>query len=101
MFIEELVEALFDEGVLVRNGPVKVTRPLSQLKIPPTVQGILAARLKKEMAMLQMLTGKRSACGACIWISGAFSRRSIIARQLSETPEILSPKSPDYELSSL
>jgi predicted ATPase len=34
LFIEELVEALFDEGVLVRNGAVKVTRPLSQLKIP-------------------------------------------------------------------
>jgi class 3 adenylate cyclase len=47
LFIEELVEALFDEGVLVRNGAVKVTRPLSQLKIPPTVQGILAARIDR------------------------------------------------------
>jgi class 3 adenylate cyclase len=47
LFIEELVEALFDEGVLVRNGAVKVTRPLSQLKIPATVQGILAARIDR------------------------------------------------------
>jgi tetratricopeptide (TPR) repeat protein len=47
LFIEELVEALFDEGVLVRNGAVKVTRPLSQLKIPPTVEGILAARIDR------------------------------------------------------
>jgi tetratricopeptide (TPR) repeat protein len=47
LFIEELVEALFDEGVLIRNGAVKVTRPLSQLKIPPTVQGILAARIDR------------------------------------------------------
>jgi tetratricopeptide (TPR) repeat protein len=47
LFIEELVEALFDEGALVRNGAVKVTRPLSQLKIPPTVQGILAARIDR------------------------------------------------------
>jgi class 3 adenylate cyclase/predicted ATPase len=47
LFIEELVEALFDEGVLVRNGDVKVTRPLSQLKIPPIVQGILAARIDR------------------------------------------------------
>jgi hypothetical protein len=47
LFIEELVEALFDEGVLVRNGAAKVTRPLSQLKIPPTVQGILAARIDR------------------------------------------------------
>jgi class 3 adenylate cyclase/tetratricopeptide (TPR) repeat protein len=47
LFIEELVEALFDEGMLVRNGAVKVTRPISQLKIPPTVQGILAARIDR------------------------------------------------------
>jgi hypothetical protein len=47
LFIEELIEALFDEGVLVRNGAVKVTRPLSHLKIPPTVQGILAARIDR------------------------------------------------------
>ena len=47
LFIEELVEALFDEAVLVRNGAVKVTRPLNQLKIPPTVQGILAARIDR------------------------------------------------------
>jgi tetratricopeptide (TPR) repeat protein len=47
LFIEELVEALFDEGVLARNGAVKVTRPLGQLKIPPTVEGILAARIDR------------------------------------------------------
>jgi class 3 adenylate cyclase/tetratricopeptide (TPR) repeat protein len=47
LFIEELVEALFEEGVLVRNGAVKVTRTLNQLKIPPTVQGILAARIDR------------------------------------------------------
>jgi predicted ATPase len=47
LFIEELVEALFDERVLVENGAVKVTRPLSQLKIPPTVEGILAARIDR------------------------------------------------------
>ena len=47
LFIEELIEALFDEGVLVRNGTVTLTKPLGQLKIPPTVQGILAARIDR------------------------------------------------------
>ena len=47
LFIEELVEALFDEGVLVRNGEVKVTRPVSQLKIPTIVQTLLAARIDR------------------------------------------------------
>ncbi len=31
----------------MRNGAVKLTRPLSQLKIPPTVQAILAARIDR------------------------------------------------------
>jgi predicted ATPase len=44
-FIEEMVQALFDEGALVRNGAVKVARSLSQLRLPPTVQGILGAAL--------------------------------------------------------
>jgi class 3 adenylate cyclase/tetratricopeptide (TPR) repeat protein len=58
-FMEELVQSLFDEGALVRNGTVMIARSLSQLKIPPTVQGILAARidrlLPEEKDLLQML----------------------------------------------
>jgi predicted ATPase len=46
-FIEEMVQALFDEGALVRNGAVKMTRPMGQLRMPPTVQGILAARIDR------------------------------------------------------
>jgi tetratricopeptide (TPR) repeat protein len=59
-FMEELVQALFDEGVLIRNGTVKVTRSLNQLNIPPTVQGILAARIDRlpvaEKELLQTLS---------------------------------------------
>jgi predicted ATPase len=47
-FIEEIVQALFDEGALVRNGAVKVARSLSQLRLPPTVQGILASRIDRQ-----------------------------------------------------
>jgi predicted ATPase len=47
-FIEEIVQALLDEGALVRNGVVKVTRPLAQLRLPPTVQGILASRIDRQ-----------------------------------------------------
>src|SRR5208282_6401654 len=39
-FIEEMVQVLFDQGALVRNGTVKVMRSFSQLRLPPTVQGI-------------------------------------------------------------
>ncbi len=49
-FIEEMVQALFDEGALVRNGVVKVARSLAQLRLPSTVQGILAARIDRLSA---------------------------------------------------
>jgi predicted ATPase len=49
-FIEEIVQALFDEGALVRNGTVKVARALSQLRLPPTVQAILASRIDRLAA---------------------------------------------------
>ena len=45
-FMEETVQVLFDEGALVRDGAaVKLTKPLNAFKIPPSVQGILAARI--------------------------------------------------------
>jgi tetratricopeptide (TPR) repeat protein len=47
-FMEETVLVLFDEGALVREGgSTRLTRPLGELKIPPTVQGILAARIDR------------------------------------------------------
>ncbi len=49
-FIEEIVQALFEEGALARNGAVRLTRPLGELKLPPTVQGILASRIDRLSA---------------------------------------------------
>ena len=59
-FMEETVQVLFDESALTRqNGTVKLIRPLSSLKIPPTVQAILAARIDRlhndEKDLLQTL----------------------------------------------
>jgi predicted ATPase len=58
-FMEETVQVLLDEGALVRDGTVKLTKPLSELKIPPTVQAILAARIDRlppaEKDLLQTL----------------------------------------------
>src|SRR5215467_12744822 len=47
-FMEEMVQVLFDEGALVREGAAaKLTKSANALKIPPTVQGILAARIDR------------------------------------------------------
>ena len=59
-FMEETVQVLLDEGALVREGiAVRLTKQLSGLKIPPTVQGILAARIDRlpadEKDLLQAL----------------------------------------------
>ena len=44
-FMEEMVQMLIDEGALARNGAVKLTKPLPELKIPSTVQAILTSRI--------------------------------------------------------
>ena len=51
-FIEEVVQSLFDHGVLVRSGSngttsVRLTRPITEIDIPPTVQAVLAARIDR------------------------------------------------------
>jgi len=50
LFMEEIVQALQEDGTLVRDGKVTLTRPLAALKIPPTVQAILASRIDRLLA---------------------------------------------------
>jgi predicted ATPase/class 3 adenylate cyclase len=59
-FMEETVQVLLDEGSLARDGAsFRITKALSELKIPPTVQAILAARIDRlpqvEKDLLQTL----------------------------------------------
>ncbi|MBV8360798.1 MAG: AAA family ATPase, partial [Deltaproteobacteria bacterium] len=46
-FMEEIVQALLEDGALVRNGSMKLTRPLTQIRVPPTVQSVLASRIDR------------------------------------------------------
>jgi len=46
-FIEEMVQVLFEDGVLQRNGSVKLTKSMNAVKVPLTVQGVLAARIDR------------------------------------------------------
>ena len=68
-FIEEMVQALFDAGALLRNGAVTVIRSLSQLRMPPTVQGILASRIDhlaaehKDLLQTLAVIGRESPLG--------------------------------------
>ncbi len=68
-FIEEMVQALLNEGALVRNGAVKVMHSLAQLRLPSTVQGILAARIdrlsaeQKDLLQTLAVMGRESPLG--------------------------------------
>ena len=56
-FMEEIVQALFE--VLQRNGAVKLARSMNAVKVPATVQAVLAARIDRlpaqEKELLQTL----------------------------------------------
>jgi class 3 adenylate cyclase/tetratricopeptide (TPR) repeat protein len=58
-FMEEMVQTLFEEGVLQRNGSVKLAKPMSTVKVPATVQAVLASRIDRlpaaEKDLLQTL----------------------------------------------
>src|SRR6266851_4913792 len=58
-FMEEIVQALFEDGVLQRNGVVKLAKSMNAVKVPAMVQAILAARIDRlppeEKEFLQTL----------------------------------------------
>ena len=58
-FMEETVQSFFEDGVLQRNGVVKLVKSMSAVKVPATVQAILASRIDRlrpdEKELLQTL----------------------------------------------
>ena len=68
-FIEEMVQALFEQGILARNGAVKLVRPLAQAHLPLTVQGLLASRIdrlsveQKQLLQTLAVIGRESPLG--------------------------------------
>jgi predicted ATPase len=59
LFIEEITQALFEQGALARNGSIKLTRPLASIRVPATVQALLASRIDRlppnEKELLQTI----------------------------------------------
>ena len=58
-FMEEIVQVLFEDGVLQRNGAVKLVRSMNAVKVPATVQAVLSSRIDRlsaeEKELLQSL----------------------------------------------
>jgi tetratricopeptide (TPR) repeat protein len=62
-FIEEIIQALFEDGVLARNGTVRLVKSLGQVKMPATVQGVLASRIDRLSALDKELLQTLSVIG--------------------------------------
>jgi predicted ATPase/class 3 adenylate cyclase len=54
-FIEEIVQALFEEQFLLRNGSVSLAKSLNAIQIPSTVQAVLASRIDRLPAQAKDL----------------------------------------------
>ena len=58
-FIEEMVQSLFEQGVLARNGTVKIVKSMIQIRLSATVHDVLASRIDRlppnEKDLLQTL----------------------------------------------
>jgi class 3 adenylate cyclase/predicted ATPase len=49
-FMEEIVQSLFEDAVLKRNGAVKLIKSMNAVKVPATVQSVIAARIDRLSA---------------------------------------------------
>jgi len=91
-FMEETVQVLLDEGALVHDGSaVKLTQSLDTLKIPPTVQGILAARIDRLPAEAKELL-------QTLAVIGREFPLSLIRAVLTKTDDVLSAPLNDLQL---
>jgi class 3 adenylate cyclase len=85
-FMEELVQALFEEGVLARDGSIKLIKPLSDIKVPTTVKGMLASRIDRLPPALKELLQTLSIIGREFPVSLV---RRVVARPEDELQQML------------
>jgi class 3 adenylate cyclase/tetratricopeptide (TPR) repeat protein len=64
LFVEEMLSMLIDDGLLARDGDRWVaTGALSDLRVPPTIQALLAARLDQLSADERAAIQRAAVCG--------------------------------------
>jgi len=81
-FMEEMAGDLFDQGVLLRGHEVEVTQPISEIRVPATVQELLASRIDRlpppAKSVLQILSviGRESPVRLAARVAG-LARREV------------------------
>ncbi len=86
-FMEEMVQALFEDGALVRDGAARLTRSLDALRIPATVQAILASRIDRLPAAAKDLLETLAVIGTEFPLALA---REVAGRRADELDRLLS-----------
>ncbi len=87
-FMEEMVQMLFEQNLLVRNGVVRLAKPLNEIRVPPTVQAILASRIDrlapahKELLQTLAVLGREFSSGLIKRVTGKADDE--LERMLSE-----------------
>ncbi len=75
-FMEEIFQSLVEQGVLARNGAAKLVKPLHEIRVPPTVQAILASRIdrlpaaEKELLQTLAVLGREFSSGLIKRVAG-------------------------------
>jgi hypothetical protein len=91
LFMEEILLALQEDGALVRDGAVRLTRPIDALKVPVTVQGVIAARIDRlpasEKELLQTLA-----------VIGMEFRLALARAVIHQSPDLLNGMLNDLQL---
>jgi class 3 adenylate cyclase len=93
-FMEEIVQSLFEDAVLRRNGEVKLAKPTNAAKVPTTVEAVLAARIdrlrpaRKELLQTVAVVGREFALSLLRQVLGGGQEndpeRMLAALQMAE-----------------
>jgi DNA-binding SARP family transcriptional activator len=71
LFVEEMLSMLIDDGLLVgEDGRWKVNGDVSTVRVPPTIQALLAARLD-QLDVIERAVIERAAVGGKVFYEGA------------------------------
>ena len=88
LFVEEMLSMLIDDGLLARDGERWVaTGALSDLRVPPTIQALLAARLDQLTADERATIQRAAVCGKQFHVGAVAALLEADAREVRPTDE--------------
>ncbi|MEM7335193.1 MAG: adenylate/guanylate cyclase domain-containing protein [Chloroflexota bacterium] len=66
-YVEEVLRSLIEDGTLKKNGTWKITQDIANIRIPPSVQDVLAARIDRLPPDDKQITQHAAIIGRIFW----------------------------------